>query len=105
MGFLTFDSTLHFYNLKPGLTQPQSLVVSELDEPFLPLPDDMLVNLSESRQVSSAGAGGCGGLLSWCWWLWQAVVHAAAGVYGPLMPLAMPWKEAKASHPMYLFWM
>ena len=26
VGFLTFDSTLHFYNLKASLTQPQMLV-------------------------------------------------------------------------------
>ncbi len=60
VGFLTFDATLHFYNLKPGLGQPQSLVVSELDEPFLPLPDDMLVNLRESRAVSGGALGGWG---------------------------------------------
>lgn len=30
------------------------LVVPELDDPFLPLPDDLLVNLSESREVVEA---------------------------------------------------
>ena len=30
------------------------LVVPELDDPFLPLPDDLLVNLSESRAVVEA---------------------------------------------------
>lgn len=51
IGFLTFDSTLHFYNLKSSLTQPQMVVVTDLDDIFLPLPDDLLVNLSESRHV------------------------------------------------------
>eukprot|EP00252_Welwitschia_mirabilis_P006493 TRINITY_DN17387_c0_g1_i1.p1 TRINITY_DN17387_c0_g1~~TRINITY_DN17387_c0_g1_i1.p1 ORF type:complete len:1038 (+),score=215.63 TRINITY_DN17387_c0_g1_i1:303-3416(+) len=51
IGFLTFDSTLHFYNLKSTLMQPQMLVVADLEEPFVPLPDDLLVNLSESRSV------------------------------------------------------
>ena len=37
VGFLTFDSSLHFYNLKAGLAQPQMLVVTEIDEPFVPL--------------------------------------------------------------------
>ena len=37
MGFLTYDTTLHFYNLKAGMTQPQMLVVTEIDEPFVPL--------------------------------------------------------------------
>ncbi len=31
IGFVTFDSTIHFYNLGEGLSQPQMLVVSELD--------------------------------------------------------------------------
>ncbi|KAG6540868.1 hypothetical protein Mapa_017742 [Marchantia paleacea] len=54
IGFITFDSTLHFYNLKSSLTQPQMMVVAELDDPFLPMPDDLLVNLSESRAVVEA---------------------------------------------------
>ncbi|XP_027363227.1 protein transport protein Sec24-like At3g07100 isoform X2 [Abrus precatorius] len=51
IGFATFDSTVHFYNMKSSLTQPQMLVVSDLDDIFVPLPDDLLVNLSESRSV------------------------------------------------------
>ncbi|MEQ2184260.1 hypothetical protein GOODEAATRI_005988, partial [Goodea atripinnis] len=31
VGFLTFDSTVHFYNLQEGLSQPQMLVVSDID--------------------------------------------------------------------------
>ncbi|KAK6269539.1 hypothetical protein POUND7_006644 [Theobroma cacao] len=86
IGFITFDSTIHFYNMKASdlrdqwksflrclnfslfqlkyfqtnfwflslqssLTQPQMMVVSDLDDIFVPLPDDLLVNLSESRNV------------------------------------------------------
>ncbi|GBF93637.1 COP-II coat subunit, partial [Raphidocelis subcapitata] len=36
------------------LTAPQMLVVTELDEPFLPLPDDLLVNLRDSRGAVDA---------------------------------------------------
>ncbi|PKA51992.1 Protein transport protein Sec24-like [Apostasia shenzhenica] len=54
IGFLTFDSTLHFYNLKASLLQPQMMVVSDLEDIFLPLPDDLLVNLSDSRHVVDA---------------------------------------------------
>ncbi|WOL18289.1 protein transport protein Sec24-like [Canna indica] len=54
IGFITFDSTLHFHNLKSSLTQPQMLVVVDLDDIFLPLPDDLLVNLSDSRHVVDA---------------------------------------------------
>ncbi len=31
IGFVTFDSTVHFYNLQEGLSQPQMLVVSDID--------------------------------------------------------------------------
>ncbi|XVF77273.1 hypothetical protein PTKIN_Ptkin14bG0030000 [Pterospermum kingtungense] len=51
IGFITFDSTIQFYNMKSSLTQPQMMVVSDLDDVFVPLPDDLLVNLSESRNV------------------------------------------------------
>ncbi|CDY34914.1 BnaA01g32450D [Brassica napus] len=54
IGFITYDSTLHFYNLKSSLSQPQMMVVSDLDDIFIPLPDDLLVNLSESRNVVEA---------------------------------------------------
>ncbi|XP_074285606.1 protein transport protein SEC24 A-like [Silene latifolia] len=51
IGFITFDSAIHFYNMKSTLTQPQMMVMSDVDDVFLPLPDDLLVNLSESRIV------------------------------------------------------
>ena len=31
IGFVTFDSTIHFYNLQEGLSQPQMLIVSDID--------------------------------------------------------------------------
>ena len=50
VGVVTFDSALHFYSLKPGQSQPQMVVVPEVADPFVPcLPEDLLVNLSESR--------------------------------------------------------
>lgn len=42
-------SSLHFYSLKSSLAQPQMMVVAELEDPFVPLPDELLVNLKESR--------------------------------------------------------
>ena len=32
IGFITFDSSVHFYNLKSSLTAPQMLVVSDLQD-------------------------------------------------------------------------
>ncbi|CAM9935481.1 unnamed protein product [Ascophyllum nodosum] len=54
VGFCTFDSNVHYYNLKAGLSQPQMLVVPDHADPLVPVPDDLLVNLSESRAVVDA---------------------------------------------------
>lgn len=51
IGFMTFDSTIHFYNLQDGLSQPQMLIVSDIDDVFLPTPDSLLVNLHESKEL------------------------------------------------------
>ncbi|XP_034298155.1 protein transport protein Sec24B isoform X2 [Pantherophis guttatus] len=51
IGFITFDSTVQFYNLQEGLSQPQMLIVSEIDDVFLPMPDSLLVNLHESKEL------------------------------------------------------
>ncbi|KAM5192117.1 protein transport protein Sec24B isoform 2-T2 [Mantella aurantiaca] len=51
IGFITFDSTVHFYNLQEGLSQPQMLIVSDVDDIFLPTPDGLLVNLHESIEL------------------------------------------------------
>ncbi|XP_005357334.1 protein transport protein Sec24B isoform X1 [Microtus ochrogaster] len=51
IGFMTFDSTIHFYNLQEGLSQPQMMIVSDIDDVFLPTPDSLLVNLYESKEL------------------------------------------------------
>ncbi|THU44354.1 hypothetical protein C4D60_Mb02t06530 [Musa balbisiana] len=45
---------VHSGLLESSLAQPQMLVVADLDDVFLPLPDDILVNLSDSRHVVDA---------------------------------------------------
>lgn len=54
VGFLTYDDSVHYYSLKSGLSNPQMLVVADLVELFVPAPDDLLVNLQESREVVDA---------------------------------------------------
>lgn len=54
IGFVTFDNSVHYYNLGADLSNPQMLVVSDLKELFVPLPDNLLVNLTESRSVVEA---------------------------------------------------
>uniref|UniRef100_A0A8C5H3Y8 Protein transport protein Sec24B-like n=1 Tax=Gouania willdenowi TaxID=441366 RepID=A0A8C5H3Y8_GOUWI len=51
VGFLTFDNTVHFYNLQEGLSQPQMLVVSDVDDIFIPSHDSLMVNLKESKEL------------------------------------------------------
>ncbi|XP_072111983.1 protein transport protein Sec24B-like isoform X4 [Mobula birostris] len=51
IGFITFDSTVHFFNLQEGLAQPQMLIVSEIEDIFIPTPDSLLVNLHENGEL------------------------------------------------------
>lgn len=51
VGFLTFDSTIHFYNLQDGLSQPQMLVMSDIHDVFIPSHDNLMVNLKESKEL------------------------------------------------------
>jgi len=51
VGFVTYSSQLHFYNVKENLAQPQMMVMSDVDEAFVPLLDGFLVNYKESKGV------------------------------------------------------
>ena len=51
IGFTTFDNSVHYYSLKAGLSRPQMMVVGDLKELFVPAPDDLLVNLRDSRDI------------------------------------------------------
>ncbi len=53
LGFLAVDSSLHYFSVPKDEGEngdTSMLVVSDLDEPFMPVPQDLLVPLSESRQ-------------------------------------------------------
>ena len=53
LGFIAVDSSLHFFNIpRDGAeaTETSMLVISDLDEPFLPTPGDLLVTLAECRE-------------------------------------------------------
>ncbi|OWP05167.1 transport protein SEC [Marssonina coronariae] len=52
VGFMAVDSSLHYFAVPKDSEEngeTQMLVVSDLDEPFLPIPQELLVPLSESR--------------------------------------------------------
>jgi protein transport protein SEC24 len=48
---LAYDKNLYFFNLRSTLKQPQMMVVPNANDAFLPLPDEMLVTLSESYDI------------------------------------------------------
>lgn len=49
VALIAVDASLHFFCLPPGSTDPTMLVVSDLDDVFLPKPQDLLVNAQEAR--------------------------------------------------------
>ncbi|KAK9461155.1 Sec23/Sec24 trunk domain-containing protein [Lipomyces oligophaga] len=51
IAIITYDRSIHFYNLNSNLAQAQMLVVQEVDDPFVPLHDGFFVDPEESRFV------------------------------------------------------
>jgi protein transport protein SEC24 len=53
VGLITYDSAVHFYRVKPGMSQPQMLVVGDVENVFLPAGEDLICQLGqpESRGV------------------------------------------------------
>lgn len=45
---MTYDSAVHFYNLRSTLRQPQMLVVTDIENMYLPIPEDLVVDLTDS---------------------------------------------------------
>ncbi|KAF3281097.1 COPII subunit [Orbilia oligospora] len=50
LGFICVDSALHYFSINAETNEPAMLVVSDLEEPFLPVPTDLLVSLSACRE-------------------------------------------------------
>lgn len=48
---MTFDRAIHYYNMNPELQSPQMVVISDLDDIFHPMPDDVLVNLVDNKDA------------------------------------------------------
>ena len=54
VGFITFNNTVHFYNCKSSLALPQMMLVSDVNEMFMPLLDGFLCDPEESSNVIDA---------------------------------------------------
>ena len=50
IGFITYNSSLHFYNLSDSLSQPRMMIYPDLEDVELPMPDSLLVNLHENKE-------------------------------------------------------
>ncbi len=51
VGFITYDSKVHFYNINPGLSQPQQLSVGDVGDMFVPLVEGLMVDADEAEVV------------------------------------------------------
>ncbi|XP_036330766.1 protein transport protein Sec24A [Rhagoletis pomonella] len=51
IGFIAYNSHVHFYSLAEGYNQPHELTLLDIDDPFLPRPDNLLVNLKECKEL------------------------------------------------------
>lgn len=51
VGIIAYDSALHFFALGEGLNQPHEMIVLEVEDIFLPCPDNLLVNLKDRSDL------------------------------------------------------
>ena len=51
IGFITYHSSIHFYNLSSSLSQPRMMIYTDIDDLELPSPDSLIVNLNENRET------------------------------------------------------
>ncbi|KAH1004221.1 hypothetical protein HUJ04_004007 [Dendroctonus ponderosae] len=51
VGFITYNSSVHFYNIKGTLAGPQMMIVGDTQEMFMPLLDGFLCTPEESEAV------------------------------------------------------
>eukprot|EP00898_Chlorokybus_atmophyticus_P000326 jgi/Chlat1/1294/Chrsp118S01733 len=51
VGVATYDTSVHFYNLKPTLSQAQMLVVPDINDMYCPIPKFLVVPLGECKEL------------------------------------------------------
>uniref|UniRef100_A0A7E4VFY4 Protein transport protein Sec24C n=1 Tax=Panagrellus redivivus TaxID=6233 RepID=A0A7E4VFY4_PANRE len=50
IGFMCVDSSLHYFQFNDGESSPRHLIVSDVDEPFLPADNGLFVKLKQFRE-------------------------------------------------------
>ncbi|XP_076236720.1 protein transport protein Sec24AB [Calliopsis andreniformis] len=51
IGFLAVDSAIHFFSIPDNVSQPQEMIMLDIDDVFLPCPDNLVVNLKEREEL------------------------------------------------------
>ena len=51
VGIVTFDKEMHFYNISSNLDAAQMLVMSDIEDPFVPFSEGLFVDPTESKAV------------------------------------------------------
>lgn len=51
IGFMTYDSKVHFYNINKNMSQPQMLTVGDVNDMFVPLVEGFMVNAEEAEGI------------------------------------------------------
>jgi protein transport protein SEC24 len=51
VGIMTFDRSIHFYNLNPDLAQAQMMVMSDIEDAFVPIDEGLFVDPQEARNI------------------------------------------------------
>lgn len=64
VAFIAVSTSLHFFSLPAGATEPSMMIVSDLTDVFLPKPVDLLVNLDESRPAIETFLGKLGDMFA-----------------------------------------
>eukprot|EP01119_Soliformovum_irregulare_P014673 TRINITY_DN4026_c0_g1_i1.p1 TRINITY_DN4026_c0_g1~~TRINITY_DN4026_c0_g1_i1.p1 ORF type:complete len:883 (-),score=243.77 TRINITY_DN4026_c0_g1_i1:77-2725(-) len=50
VGFVTFDSTVHFYSIRSNQSKPQMAILADIDDPFLPIaPEAIFARYQDSK--------------------------------------------------------
>jgi protein transport protein SEC24 len=60
IAIICFDVALYFFSMAPGSSESSMLVVSDVEDVFLPKPTDILVNLKEARTALESLLGRVG---------------------------------------------
>ncbi|XP_011496986.1 PREDICTED: protein transport protein Sec24A [Ceratosolen solmsi marchali] len=51
IGFLAVNSAIHFFSMQDNVSQPHQLIMLDVDDIFLPCPENLIVNLKEREEL------------------------------------------------------